>query len=273
MMTRQKMMRQNNTPRKTASAHSKRPQSNPKSKRNPKRKVNLSHNRVGRKVAVPPRVINKADKVADKVVDKTADKTAGNHYKLQKILALMSGKSRRQAEEWIVAGRVRINGKIATIGARTKLSARITLDGRQLHAPKVSTKLLCYHKPAGKIVERGATDSVFDDLPNSQQSRWINIGRLDVNSEGLLLFSNDGDLAQQLAHPRYAAEREYIVRVDGELSAEQIQQVKSGLFLDKRQLRPLLFAVHKKREGRNQWYKIVLSEGRESDSAAVICTF
>ena len=183
--------------------------------------------------------------------------------KLQKIIAACGAVSRRAAEQLIVQGRVSVNGKTAAIGARAGAKDALAVDGKILRrASSIAARMLCYHKPPGEIVERGAKNSAFASLPPVREGRWINIGRLDVNSEGLLLFCTDGEIANRIAHPRHAAAREYLARVDGALSAAQIAQIQKGIALGGKPLRPHEFAPHPSGEGRNQWYRIVLLEGR-----------
>ena len=185
----------------------------------------------------------------------------GGDEKLQKALSACGCGSRRAMEQLIIQGRVTVNRKKATIGTRVCAADRLAVDGKLLRRAAVS-RLLSYHKPPGKIVERGATDSVFEDLPPCGGGRWINIGRLDVNSEGLLLFCTDGKVVQQLAHPSFAAEREYLTRVDGVLSDCQIRHIRRGINIDGKLLHPTIFAPHASSGGRNQWYRTVLTEGR-----------
>lgn len=181
---------------------------------------------------------------------------------MQKILAAHGVGSRRAVEEMILQGRITVNRKPAVIGARAGDKDTIMLDGKPLARRVVTKRLICYHKPVGKIVEHGAPNSVFADLPSANGGRWVNIGRLDVNSEGLLLFCTDGETAHRLAHPSFAEPREYLARVDGELSDDQIRQIRRGIILDGRRLRPSQFALHRDGSGRNHWYRTVLSEGR-----------
>ena len=186
----------------------------------------------------------------------------GGDEKLQKTMAALGLGSRRTGEALIQAGRVSINGKTAHLGARIKASDVITIDGKVLARAGSPARLLCYHKPIGKIVERGASNSVFADLPSLAVGRWVNIGRLDVNSEGLLLFSTDGDLVQRLAHPKHGVIRQYLARVDGTLSAEECEEIRRGVLVDHKPLRPVDFAPRPGTEGRNQWYRLSLTEGR-----------
>ena len=196
---------------------------------------------------------------------KAAGAVSPGDEKLQKALAACGIGSRRAMELLIQQGRVTVNRQTATLGMRVRPRDALAVEGRPIRRRTAAAQWLCYHKPPGKIVERGAPNSVFADLPPTSAGRWINVGRLDVNSEGLLLFCTDGGEVQRLAHPRHAAEREYLARADGELTPPQIQQIQNGVEVDGRPLRPLLFELHEKTAkpgGRNHWYRLVLSEGR-----------
>ena len=192
----------------------------------------------------------------------SASATNPSGEKLQKILADRGAGSRRAAEQLILQGRVAVNRKIAILGARVAADSVIAVDGKPLPRVVAKPRMLYYHKPAGKIVERGARDSVFADLPPARGGRWINVGRLDVNSEGLLLFCTDGAAANKIAHPNYAAQREYLARTDGALSPAQIGEIRAGIMLDGKPLCPAEFAPHRDAGGRNRWYRVVLAEGR-----------
>jgi 23S rRNA pseudouridine2605 synthase len=187
--------------------------------------------------------------------------------KLQKVLADAGLGSRREIEEWIEAGRVNVNGEAAHVGQRIGPGDKVKVNGRlvslhlgQQRAPRV----LLYHKPEGEIVSRDDPQhraSVFDKLPRIRGGRWIAIGRLDFNSCGLLIFSSSGELANRMMHPRYAIEREYAVRLLGELSEEATKQLTSGIQLDDGMARfQRLYPTGG--EGANRWYEVTLSEGR-----------
>lgn len=194
---------------------------------------------------------------------------ASEPQKLHKLLAQAGLGSRRELEEWIVAGRVSVNGKPAHTGQRIGPGDRVRVNGRPVDirfAPR-TPRVLLYHKPEGEIVSRAdpqGRPSVFDRLPRVGGGRWVNIGRLDFNTEGLLMFTNSGELANRLMHPRYALEREYAVRVIGELSPEQERQLTDGVELEDG---AAAFSRLKAGggEGTNRWYNATLSEGRNRE--------
>jgi 23S rRNA pseudouridine2605 synthase len=157
--------------------------------------------------------------------------------KLHKALADAGHGSRREIEEWIVAGRVSVNGQPAHVGQRVGPEDKIRLNGKlvQLKFLLRLPRVLVYHKPEGEIVSKDDPDgrpSVFARLPRLKSGRWVSIGRLDFNSCGLLLFTNDGALANRMMHPRYEIEREYAVRVLGEATPEMLERLRSGVQLE-----------------------------------------
>lgn len=157
--------------------------------------------------------------------------------KLHKALADAGFGSRRELEEWILAGRVSVNGEPAHVGQRVGPDDRIRVNGKlvQLKFQQRLPRVLVYHKPEGEIVSRddpAGRPSVFGKLPRLKNGRWISIGRLDFNSCGLLLFTNDGSLANRMMHPRYEIEREYAVRILGELSPEVMERLRRGVELE-----------------------------------------
>lgn len=188
--------------------------------------------------------------------------------RLQKVLAQAGVGSRREMEEWIAAGRVTVNGEVATLGMRVTEGDLVKAGQRTIHvrAPEQTrTRILLYHKQEGEIVSRDDPEkraSVFDKLPRLKGQKWIAIGRLDFNTSGLLIFTTSGELANRLMHPRFAVEREYAVRVQGEMTPEQMQlMVKQGIELDDG---PVKFEklADEGGEGFNHWYRLVLAEGR-----------
>ncbi len=189
--------------------------------------------------------------------------------KLHKALADAGYGSRRELEEWIVAGRVSVNGLPAHVGQRVGPEDKIRANGKlvqlkfQLRLPRV----LVYHKPEGEIVSKDDPDgrpSVFARLPRLKSGRWISIGRLDFNSCGLLLFTNDGGLANRMMHPRYEIDREYAVRVLGEATPEMLERLRSGVELEDGRA-SFNFIEEAGGEGSNRWYRVILAEGRNRE--------
>lgn len=192
--------------------------------------------------------------------------------KLQKVLANSGHGSRREIEEWIKQGKISVDGKIATLGDRINpfLPAKIRISGHLVQVrskEKSICRVLAYYKPEGEICSRQDPEgraSVFDQLPKISQARWINIGRLDINTSGLLLFTTDGELANRLMHPSHEVEREYAVRVFGEVKNEQLKLLKIGVQLEDG---PAQFKQIKSTggEGINQWFNVILTEGRNRE--------
>lgn len=190
--------------------------------------------------------------------------------KLQKVLANLGVGSRRQIETWIAEGRITVDGVTATIGQRIVNTAKISIDGQpvrstQAHAPK--TKVLLYHKPEGEVCTRSDPEgrpTVFDGLPHLRQGRWIVIGRLDINTTGLLLFTNNGELANQLMHPRHGYEREYAVRIRGEVDQGMIKRLLRGVELEDG-LAKFKGIADAGGQGVNHWYHVILTEGRNRE--------
>lgn len=189
--------------------------------------------------------------------------------KLHKMLAQAGLGSRRELEEWIAAGRVSVNGKPAHVGQRIGPQDRVRVNGRPISlkfAPR-TPRVLLYHKQEGEIVSRDDPEgrsSVFDKLPRIGGGRWVNVGRLDFNTEGLLIFTSSGELANRLMHPRYELEREYAVRVIGELRAEQVRPLLDGIELDDGKAR-FSSIIARGGEGTNRWYHVTLNEGRNRE--------
>ena len=190
--------------------------------------------------------------------------------KLQKVLARAGFGSRRELERWIADGRVRVNGERATIGTRVSAEDVVQVDGKRLPA-RLRTgqrvRVLRYHKTAGEICSRrrdSRRPSVFDHLPALKGGRWISVGRLDLNSAGLLLFTNDGGLAHRLMHPSSALVREYAVRVRGRLSAASLRALRRGVELEDG-IGRFEDIVDKGGEGSNHWYHVTIREGRNRE--------
>jgi len=189
--------------------------------------------------------------------------------RLQKVLAQTGMGSRREMEEWISAGRVLVNGSVAILGMRVSEGDKVQVDGRlvrlQLQAEQSLPRVLLYHKQEGEIVSRDDPNeraSVFDVLPKLRGQKWIAIGRLDFNTSGLLIFTTSGELANRLMHPRFEVEREYAVRVQGEMTPDQMRQMtKDGIELEDGLVR-FDNLSDEGGEGFNHWYRLVLKEGR-----------
>lgn len=191
--------------------------------------------------------------------------------KLHKVLADAGMGSRRDMEELINQGRVSVNGEPAYIGQRVLPTDLVRVNGkpvrRALKAADQVPQVLIYHKPAGEIVSKDDPEgraTVFDHLPRARNGRWIAVGRLDFNTEGLLLFTTDGELANRLMHPKYEIEREYAVRIQGELSNEDREKLLTKVMLDDG---PAKFTSIEDIGGKgfNRWYKVQLSEGRNRE--------
>ena len=190
-------------------------------------------------------------------------------HKLHKALADAGKGSRREIEAWIAAGRISVNGEPAHVGQRVTALDKVRVGGKlvQLKFSHRLPRVLIYHKPEGEIVSRNDPDgrpSVFNQLPRLKSGRWISIGRLDFNSCGLLLFTNDGSLANRMMHPRYEIQREYAVRVLGVAADETIERLRTGVQLDDG-LEQFSFIEESGGEGANHWYRVCLSEGRNRE--------
>ena len=201
---------------------------------------------------------------------RAAKQAAGSQSeKLQKILADAGIGSRRDMEELIVAGRVSVNGEPAHIGQRVAPADQVRVNGKPLarKQPGRLPRVLIYHKPPGEIVSQddpGERPTVFDRLPKVSGSRWVAVGRLDFNTEGLLILTTSGDLANRLMHPRYEVEREYAVRVLGELSPEARNRLLEGVALDDGMAK-FSRIDDEGGAGANRWFRVTISEGRNRE--------
>ena len=188
--------------------------------------------------------------------------------RLQKWLASAGLGSRREIEGWIAAGRVKVNGKAAALGQKVSGAERISVDGRMVRglSPKHRTRsrVLIYHKPVGEVCTRADPEgrpTVFDSLPRVTGGRWIVVGRLDIDTSGLLLFTTDGALANALMHPSGKLAREYAVRVRGNPTEENLRRLQQGVDLDDGPGR--FEEVHAEGgDGTNRWYRVAVAEGR-----------
>lgn len=222
--------------------------------------------------------------------------------RLQKLLASSGHGSRRQIERWIRAGRISVDGVTATLGMRADAQADVRLDGRRLAllasspaaplldlaasatAPPTAAvplssarEVLLYHKPLGEVTTRSDPEgrpTVFRRLPPPRAGRWVVVGRLDVNTTGLLLFTNDGALAHRLMHPSSGIEREYLVRVRGHPGPATLERLRSGLRLEdgparferiERLERSGSEAEGQRRGRSHEWFRVLLREGRKRE--------
>lgn len=191
--------------------------------------------------------------------------TAGE--RIQKVLARGGIASRREIERWIDEGRVKVNGAVVTQGVRLKIGDYLQVNDRVVHWEKFAeqaTRVLLYHKAIGEVVTRQDPEGrpvIFKNLPPLETARWIAVGRLDINTSGLLLVTNNGELANRLMHPSTEVEREYAVRILGNVSDPTLEKLKTGVALEDgiAKFDEIHFAGG---EGANKWYNVIVSEGR-----------
>lgn len=206
-----------------------------------------------------------------KVSTKQPEPTAASPVegeKLQKVLARAGLGSRREMERWIEGGRVAVNGKTAHLGDRVGDKDKLAVDGRTLDAePAQEVRCILYHKPPGEVCSRKDPEgrrTVFERLPSLKSGRWISIGRLDFNTSGLLLFTTDGELANALMHPSSNIEREYMVRVMGDVQSDMLRRMLEGVMLEDGVAR-FTDIQEGGGDGINRWYYVVLMEGRNRE--------
>ncbi|NRA85306.1 MAG: 23S rRNA pseudouridine(2605) synthase RluB [Gammaproteobacteria bacterium] len=190
--------------------------------------------------------------------------------KLQKVLARAGQGSRRELEKVIGEGRVSVNGEVVALGCRVEPTDTVRVDGITINT-KDSSEQICrvitYHKQEGEMctrVDPEGRQTVFDRLPKIKDGRWVAIGRLDINTSGLLLFTNDGELANRLMHPSHEVEREYAVRTFGDVSEKTIQVLRTGVMLEDGRASFSKIKDHGG-EGKNSWYHVTLAEGRNRE--------
>jgi len=208
------------------------------------------------------------------------NKTPPPTEKLQKVLARAGLGSRRTIETWIKEGKIKVNRELATLGDRVSIYDDIWVEGRKVQLARLvkpQRKVICYNKRLGELCTRSDPEgrpTVFDHLPELAQGRWLNIGRLDINTTGLLLLTNDGELANRLTHPSYQIEREYLVRVRGEMTKEIVQKLRKGVELEDGMAKfediiPINKEAEVLQEGEseplNLWYRVILTEGRQRE--------
>lgn len=189
--------------------------------------------------------------------------------RLQKFLARTGIASRRQIEDWIREGRIAVNDRVAKLGEQVSGTEVIHIDGKLLpvRSGRPRRRVLAYYKPEGELTSRidpQGRPTVFDRLPSLREGRWIAVGRLDVNTQGLLLLTTDGELAHRLMHPSSRIEREYAVRVRGEIGSATLQRLREGIVLEDGRARfeQILDAGG---SGVNHWYHVILREGRNRE--------
>lgn len=186
-------------------------------------------------------------------------------YRIHKILAKSGYGSLRGIEKLIAAGKVTINGKIAEIGMQATMNDKICIDGKIAKLNSImQTRVILYNKPTGQICTRDdpqQRETVFNNLPNLHTGRWISIGRLDINTQGLLLFTNNGQLAHKLMHPSFKLEREYAVRIYGKISEEILNNLRSGIMLADG-LGKFSQLSKMGKEKTNSWFKVTVTQGR-----------
>ena len=193
-----------------------------------------------------------------------------NRERIQKKLANSGFGSRREIEQWLRDGRIKVDGEVAKLGDTIDGTESIEIDNKVLDRRSLSgvkTKVIVYHKPEGEVCSRSDPDgrpTVFKNLPKINGARWISVGRLDINTSGLLLFTNNGELANRLMHPSSQIEREYAIRVLGEVSDQMLQQLRDGVMLEDGMA---MFSDIKRSggDGANKWYHAVLLEGRNRE--------
>ncbi|UCC56465.1 MAG: 23S rRNA pseudouridine(2605) synthase RluB [Gammaproteobacteria bacterium] len=191
--------------------------------------------------------------------------------RLQKMLARAGYGSRREIESWIAAGRISVDGEVAHLGQRVSGREHIRVDGRTITLTatlgRQTQRTLLYHKPLGELTTRSDPEgrpTIFEHLPVIRTGRWITVGRLDLNTAGLLLVTTDGELANRLMHPSYEIDREYAVRVLGEVGEQVIERLLQGVKLEDGMA---AFASIEDAGGRgaNHWYHVTLKEGRNRE--------
>jgi len=214
---------------------------------------------------------SKGSKTEEKPVKVDFQKaTVKDSEKLQKVLARAGKGSRREIEALISAGRVSVDGKNAFLGDRVDGSEQIRIDGHQVKLTAQEEdvcRVLMYNKPEGEMCTRKDPEgraTVFDRLPPLENGRWVAVGRLDINTSGMLLFTTDGELANRLMHPSQKVEREYAVRVFGEINEAMLQTLRTGVKLEDGPAR-FQKITYRGGEGRNHWFHVVLSEGRNRE--------
>ena len=193
--------------------------------------------------------------------------------KLQKFLANRGYGSRRQIEQWISDGRVRLNNSVAKIGDRVSINDSIFLDNKKVRSRElVETHIIVYNKPEGLVSttkDRKGRPLVFDNLPPLKRGKWISVGRLDINTSGLMLFTTNGELANRLMHPKYSIDRKYLVRVYGKVEKKNIEALKKGILIgdEYSRFKSIEFKneVLKDQVRLNNWFQVTLGSGKNRE--------
>tara|TARA_B110000444_G_scaffold254852_1_gene288079 strand:+ start:196 stop:903 length:708 start_codon:yes stop_codon:yes gene_type:complete len=183
--------------------------------------------------------------------------------RLQKAIADSGFTSRRKAEELIKSGRVFINKDKASIGDKVIETDKIFIDGKEVKSEKMSDQMIMYHKPIGEICSKSGygKPTVFDNLPQLKSGRWVALGRLDINTSGLLLFSNNGALANRIIHPKNQIEREYLARIRGKPSKDDINNLIEGFDVEGDFLK-FTDVVEGRQTTSHTWFAMVIMEGK-----------
>jgi len=187
--------------------------------------------------------------------------------RIQKVLANVGLGSRRTIEKWISEGRITVDGELAKLGVKVTDESEIQVDGRLIEIPKVKSfkrRVILYSKPEGEICTRTDPEgrpTVYENLPKLSSGRWISIGRLDISTQGLLLFTNDGDYANKQMHPSSDIEREYAVRVFGNVNDNMLTRLHQGVELDDG-MASFKQIIDAGGSGRNHWFHVTVHDGR-----------
>ena len=239
-------------------------QQRPEAEKAPKTRVARA-----KKLAVRP-ANQKVQSQVRRLQEQRSDLSGIEPVRLQKALAASGVGSRREMEEWIQNGWVTVNGKVAQLGDKVQPEDQVLVKGSviKLKWPDRLPRIILYYKQEGEIVSRDDPQgrvSIFDRLPQAASSRWVAIGRLDINTSGLLILTTSGELANRFAHPSFEVEREYAVRVLGELGMDEMRLLTSeGVMLEDGLAR--VERIHSQGgEGVNKWYNVVLKEGRNRE--------
>tara|TARA_B110000483_G_scaffold242387_1_gene328078 strand:+ start:233 stop:1168 length:936 start_codon:yes stop_codon:yes gene_type:complete len=212
-----------------------------------------------------PKPADPRRRTSKKIDSKPQPVANGETQKLQKVLAQTGIGSRRKMEELIEQGLIKVNGQVATLGMRVSSVDRVEFGRRRVDVSGGEiTRVILYHKPEGEIVSRDdpkERQNVFSNLPKPKNAKWIAIGRLDFNTSGLLIFTTSGELANRMMHPSFDTEREYSVRIFGQLTSDQMNLLLAGVELsDGHGQFEVCEAIGG--EGRNRWYRVIVKEGR-----------